>query len=81
MGILSVREFNANVSKAISRVEAGETIVITKNGQVVAELRPRSDARSAEWQAAYDESQALMRNGLDLRIGKVTVEDKYGDGA
>lgn len=81
MGVLSIREFNANVSKAIARVEAGETIAIMKNGRVVAELRPRSDDRSAEWKRAYEESAAMMRQGLDLGIGKVTIEDKYGNRA
>ncbi|MFC3712077.1 type II toxin-antitoxin system Phd/YefM family antitoxin [Sphingoaurantiacus capsulatus] len=79
--MLSIREFNANVSKAIARVEAGETIAIMKNGKVVAELRPRSEERSPEWQVAYDGSLAAMREGLDLRIGKVAHEDKYGDRA
>jgi antitoxin (DNA-binding transcriptional repressor) of toxin-antitoxin stability system len=39
MGVISVRELNANVSRALSRVEAGETLRITRNGKVVAELR------------------------------------------
>lgn len=40
MGIMSIRELNANLSKAISRAEAGETIKITRNGKVVANVTP-----------------------------------------
>ena len=79
MGVMSVREFNASVSKAIALVEAGETIEITKHGKVVAKLCPQRPVRDAAWQAKYDEMIAVMRRGLPLGIGKVTYEDKYGD--
>ena len=78
MGVMSVREFNANVSRAIALVEAGETIEITKNGRVVAELRPKP-ARDQAWRNSYDEMVAAMRAGLPLRVDKVTQDDKYGD--
>ncbi len=78
MGILSIREFNANISKVLARVEAGETLDITRNGKVIAELRPKRE-RDAAWWKAYDESVALMKKGIPLGIGKVTQEDKYGD--
>jgi antitoxin (DNA-binding transcriptional repressor) of toxin-antitoxin stability system len=79
MGVLSVRELNANISKALARVEAGEVLDISRNGKVIAELRPKRPVRDAAWQKAYDESVAFMRKGLPLGIGKVTAEDKYGD--
>ena len=41
MGVMSIREFNANVSKAFARVEAGETIDITRNGEIIAEVAPK----------------------------------------
>src|SRR5687768_7483899 len=81
MGILSVRELNANISKALARVEAGETLEIAKNGKIIAELRPKAAARDAAWQKAFDESAAFLSRGLPLGIGKVTSEDKYGDAA
>ena len=45
MTIMSIREFNANVSKALARAEAGEVIEITRNGKPVAELRPKRKNR------------------------------------
>ncbi|MGI8930936.1 MAG: type II toxin-antitoxin system Phd/YefM family antitoxin [Sphingomicrobium sp.] len=79
MGALSIRELNANISKALSRVEAGETLDITRNGKVIAELRPKRPVRDAAWWKAYDESVAMMRKGFPGKIGKITEEDKYGD--
>ena len=79
MGVLSVREFNSNVSKALSRVEAGETVNITRNGKVIAELRPKRPERDAKWWKAYHESIAFLEKGLPLDVGKIAAEDKYGD--
>jgi antitoxin (DNA-binding transcriptional repressor) of toxin-antitoxin stability system len=41
MGVMSIREFNANTSAAFAKVEAGESLEITKNGKVIAEIRPK----------------------------------------
>ena len=64
-------------------VEEGETVLITKNGRTVAELRPRAPDRrdDPEWRAAYDEMIELMRStaATGYRVGKITEEDKYGD--
>ena len=79
MGALSIRELNANISKVLARVEAGETLDITRNGKVIAELRPKRRVRDAAWWKAYDESVAMMLKGIPVSIGKVTAEDKYGD--
>ncbi len=79
MAVLSVRELNGNISKALARVEAGETLDITRNGKVIAELRPKSASRDADWCRAYEESLAFMKAGLPLGIGRVTSEDKYGE--
>lgn len=79
MGRLSVRELNANISRALARVEAGETLDIAKNGKVFAEIRPKPRAADAEWRKAHKESVEFLRQGLPLGIGKITEEDKYGD--
>jgi antitoxin (DNA-binding transcriptional repressor) of toxin-antitoxin stability system len=79
MSRLSVRELNANISKALARVEAGETIDIAKNGKVFAEIRPKPRTANAEWRKAHEESVELLRRGLNLGIGKIDEEDKYGD--
>ncbi len=79
MGVMSVREFNASVSRAVARVEAGETIEITKHGRVVAELRPRAPVRDAAWHARHAKMMAILDKGLPLGIGRITQDDKYGD--
>jgi prevent-host-death family protein len=81
----TVRDANQNFSKLIAEVEQGETVLITKNGRTVAELRPRSDDRrdDPEWRAAYERMLELMRAWPDrgYEVGKITMEDKYGDKA
>jgi len=79
MPVLSIRELNSNISKALARVEAGETLDISRNGKVIAELRPKRPVRDAAWWKAHEESKAFLSKGLPLGIGKVTPEDKYGD--
>ena len=79
MTSLSVRELNSNISKALARVEAGETLDITRNGKVIAELRPKRPVRDAKWWKAARESDEFLRKGLPLGIGRITEEDKYGD--
>ena len=79
MDTVSIRELNANISKVIARVEAGEAIEITRNGKVVAEIRAKRPKRDAEWWKTYREMVAMMEKGLPLAIGKITEEDKYGD--
>ena len=79
MGEMSIRELNANISRAIARVEAGETIDVTRNGRVVAEIRTKRPARDAKWWKARREAAAVMEKGFPGKIGKITDEDKYGD--
>ena len=61
MSVLSVRELNANISRALSRVEAGEILEIARNGVVIAELRPKSSRRTEDpvWRASF---AALMED-------------------
>lgn len=79
MAVLSVRELNANISKALARVEAGEILDISKNGKVFAELRPKRLPKDAAWRKAHKDSVLFLKDGLPLNVGKVTEEDKYGD--
>lgn len=80
MGVLTIREFNANVSKALARVEAGETIRLTKHGRPIARIEPEKRTRpepgTPEWQAAYDRMIALMDKGINLGGQKITYEDR-----
>ncbi len=79
MGALSIRELNSNISKALSRVEAGETLDITRNGKIIAELRPKQRQRDAAWWKAYHESVEVLSKGFPGKIGRITEDDKYGD--
>jgi prevent-host-death family protein len=79
MAALSIRELNANISKVISRVEAGETIDISRNGVVVAELRPKRPSRGEDWWRAWRETELLLQRGLPLSVDRITEADKYGD--
>ena len=79
MPVLSVRELNSNVSKALARVEAGETLEISRNGKVIAELRPRRPLRDEAYWRARRASEVRLRRGLPLKVGQITEEDKYGD--
>ena len=83
MRMVSIRDANQNFSRLIKEVEAGETVVITRQGKPVAQLAPQVASRldDPEFRAAYERLQRhfeqLPRDGY--RIGKITEEDKYGD--
>lgn len=79
MGFMSIRDLNANVSRAIARVKAGETLDITSNGEVVAELRPKSRTRDAAWLAAHESTLEFLKRGIPLGGKKITAADKYDD--
>lgn len=81
MTVMSVREFNASVSRAIAMVEAGGTVDISKNGKIVAELRPKRIERDAAWHAAVDQINAILDKGFALGGGPLTEDDIYGDAA
>jgi prevent-host-death family protein len=80
MGVMSVREFNANVTRAIARAEAGEVIEITRNGKPVAELRPRRQNRmdDPEFRAAYERMVTRMKEGIPGLSGPATYEERTG---
>jgi prevent-host-death family protein len=82
---MTVREANQNFSQVIAAAERGETIVITKNGTPVAKIAPQAADRTTdpEWRSTV----ALLKKSLrakrarGYRIGTITEDDKYGDGA
>lgn len=83
MKTMTARDANQNFSKVLAEVEQGETVLITKNGKTVAELRPRSDDPREDpvWRAKFEHMMKLMRDTPDngYRVGKITEDDKYGD--
>lgn len=68
MGVMSIREFNRNTSAAFAKVEAGETIEVTKNGKVIAEIRPKRKNRLDD-PAIRAASEKLLANLRERPLG------------
>ena len=83
MKTITARDANQNFSKVLAEVERGETVLISKNGKTVAEMRPRADdpRQDPVWRANYERMLDLMRQtpATGYRVGKITEDDKYGD--
>ena len=78
MGVMTVRELNANISQALARAKAGEVLSITRNGEPVAELHPPRLVRDENWHAAREKLLQMMRDKWGPSTGKLTYEDKHG---
>ena len=82
MRTVSIREANQSFSRLVKEVEAGETVVITRQGKPVVEMNPRKASRldDPELRAAFERWSAHLREwkGDGYRVGKITEEDKYG---
>ena len=63
MKTITARDANQNFSKVLAEVERGETVLISKNGKTVAEMRPRADdpRQDPVWRANYERMLDLMR--------------------
>lgn len=83
MKTVTARVANQNFSRLLGEVEQGETVLITKNGKTVAELRLRTDDPREDpvWRANHERMLELMRAWPDTgyRVGQLTEDDKYGD--
>ncbi len=84
MGVMTAREFYLNKSKILARVEAGETIDVTKHGRPVARVTPvdapstpRPERGTPEWQAAYDRMVRTMDENSFNWGGRVNYADKH----
>jgi antitoxin (DNA-binding transcriptional repressor) of toxin-antitoxin stability system len=82
MGIMSIREFNANVSKAFAKVKAGETIKVTSNGKVIATVIPERVNRmdDPEFRAARERMLEGFKTGIPGLSGPATYEERTGRG-
>jgi antitoxin (DNA-binding transcriptional repressor) of toxin-antitoxin stability system len=78
MGVMSIREFNKNASAAFAKVQAGETLDITKNGEVIAEIRPKRKNRmdDPEYRKKWEAMMASMREGIPGLKGPFTYEER-----
>jgi antitoxin (DNA-binding transcriptional repressor) of toxin-antitoxin stability system len=61
METVGIRELKSKLSHYVRRAEAGEVVIVTDRGRVVAELRPPASAIPADIDAALLEMQ---RKGL-----------------
>lgn len=66
MASLSVRELNGNISKALARVAKGETIDITSNGELIAEIRPKKKRRQDD--PVWRDNFARLMEDLDKGV-------------
>jgi antitoxin (DNA-binding transcriptional repressor) of toxin-antitoxin stability system len=78
MSVMSIREFNANMSKAIARAEAGEVIDITRNGKAVVELRAKRKNRIDDPEFKKAREKFLNGFGIDGLTGPATYEERTG---
>lgn len=80
MTVMSIREFNANTSKAIARAEAGEVIEVTRNGKPVVEVRAlrRNRLDDPEIRAAYERMVERMKTGIPGLHGPATYDERTG---
>lgn len=78
MSVMSIRELNANVSRALTQAESGEDIVLTRNGKPVLRItREGVDDREARRQRAVARLLEIMETGLPLG-GPATYEERTG---
>jgi antitoxin (DNA-binding transcriptional repressor) of toxin-antitoxin stability system len=80
MGVMSIREFNANTSAAFAKVEAGEVIEVTRNGKVIAEIRPKRANRmdDPEFRKNWENMIEHMRKGIPGLKGPFSYEERTG---
>lgn len=80
--VITVDELSADSQQAVDRAESGETLLITRNGNSLVELRPIYPARpvhDAAWHAAYTRMIERMEKGIFSEpVGTITYEDKHG---
>ena len=77
---MSIREFNANTSKALARAEAGEVIKITRNGKPAVRLIPDrpNQMDDPEYKAAYERMVKGFETGIPGLSGPATYEERTG---
>ena len=68
---VTLREANQSFARCVRAVEAGEEIVITRNGKPVARLSPISRDRvlTPDQRAAWERTQQRMQIGWDVGAG------------
>jgi prevent-host-death family protein len=84
---VNATDANQRFAELLGKAAAGETVIITKRGQPVAQLMPyRPEAASPERKAAWDDLLAMLKRGLrsglsdaEFRAWKWNREELYED--
>lgn len=68
---ISLREANQSFARCVREVEAGEELIITRNGNPVARLVPAKQQRvlTPEQEAAWERTKRRMEEGWDIGAG------------
>ena len=79
MGAMSIREFNSNISKALSAAEKGEDIVLTRHGKQVLRVTREGVEEGFRQNVERDVARMreLMEQGIDLG-GPFTYDERTG---
>lgn len=76
----SVAEAKNTLPRLIDRALAGEEVVITRHGKVVAELVTRKEFDREAWLASLDRLRELRESGPTLAISSVQLlRDMYDE--
>lgn len=77
MSYMSIRDLNANVSRALAQAETGEDIVLTRNGKPVLRItREGVHDREAKRLEAIERMRARMAAGFPGLHGPATYEER-----
>jgi prevent-host-death family protein len=76
---LTLRDANQTFARCIREVEAGEEIVITRNGTPVARISPVNQRRvlTPKQQAALERTCERMEKGWDIGAGPLDRDALY----
>jgi antitoxin (DNA-binding transcriptional repressor) of toxin-antitoxin stability system len=77
---MPIREFHADVANMIARVEAGETIDLTRDGKVVARLQPPAHSDEASNQRSLQQSWQAYVDGFGIAglSGPASYDERTG---
>ena len=76
----SVAEAKNTLPRLIDRAIAGEEVVITRHGKIVAEVKAKKAFDKAEWQAAIDKIAVDRQAGPKIGISSVQLlNDMYDE--
>jgi len=81
MKTVAVEDANANLAKLVEELGQGDTMLITQDGQLVAELVSRKPLLKSgpEWEKACQELKEMMDKGVNLGGLTFKRDELYDD--